>query len=770
MALATFAQRARRVLALSTLSLSLLAASPAYAQSVTFGSGAGAAAPAAPAAAAPAGAAPAAAAAPADAAPAAAAAPAGAAPAAAAPAAGAAEEAVPEEGGGNSPEWQERDRQLGEASSLGGGVGLLHMQHAQGGAPGQFRMGFTSEFFSSGWLCSTTATCPALKAGQPTIKTDTMNHIGATLTLSATLLKWLEAYAVTGAYANSDSANNPGLLQVLGDTTLGAKIFGGLGKVFWIGGGPDLILVNGSGAVGLDGGATSAKFRAISTVDLRGMESRVPLRFGMNLTYSLDNTGDVVAATEAAQAKALGLPDTPIGIAQAPVSRIDRFGLEFNRVDHFDMNFGVETFLANERIRPFLEYGVEIPINRQDYLCALHPKTGSGGDACLANDADAPSKLTLGSRFYPWKNGFSLLLAVDIGVTGVSNFIQEVAPEAPWTLYIGAGWAIDVWDRPANEVTKLVAAPVAAAPTGHIKGVVHEKDKDTAIANAIVAFDGHPDITSLATAPDGHFTTSPLPPGPYKFDIHADAYKDGVCEAQIPVTQQDVAVDCPLEALPRVGNVVGHVRDIETQGPVANASLKIEGPNGRELRATSDSDGSFKFENVPPGAISIVVDASGYLALVQTATVKIRQDNNVDLSVLKKPKNPLVAVTDKEITIKQQVQFALDSAVILPESTGLMTEIADVIIHNPRITRLEVQGHTDNTGTPDHNKILSEQRANAVRDWLTAHGVQPDRLVARGYGQDKPLVPNVTPAMKAKNRRVQFIIVEQMNGPSLNVH
>jgi outer membrane protein OmpA-like peptidoglycan-associated protein len=170
---------------------------------------------------------------------------------------------------------------------------------------------------------------------------------------------------------------------------------------------------------------------------------------------------------------------------------------------------------------------------------------------------------------------------------------------------------------------------------------------------------------------------------------------------------------------------------------------------------------------VAPGAVSLEVDAAGYMALVQPATVKARQDNNADLAVLKKPKNPLVEITAKEITIKQQIQFALDSAVILPESNGLMTEIADTLIKNARISRIEVQGHTDNTGTTEHNKILSEQRANAVRDWLTSHGVAPDRLVARGYGQDKPLVPNVTPAMKAKNRRVQFIILEQQPASSL---
>ena len=98
---------------------------------------------------------------------------------------------------------------------------------------------------------------------------------------------------------------------------------------------------------------------------------------------------------------------------------------------------------------------------------------------------------------------------------------------------------------------------------------------------------------------------------------------------------------------------------------------------------------------------------------------------------------------------------------ILPESTPLLLEIADVLIKNPRIKRVEVQGHTDNTGTPEHNQDLSDRRAGSVRNWLVQHGVSPDRLVAKGYGQSKPLVPNVTTANKAKNRRVQFIIMDQ---------
>ena len=81
--------------------------------------------------------------------------------------------------------------------------------------------------------------------------------------------------------------------------------------------------------------------------------------------------------------------------------------------------------------------------------------------------------------------------------------------------------------------------------------------------------------------------------------------------------------------------------------------------------------------------------------------------------------------------------------------------------NNPRLKQVEVQGHTDNSGKPDHNQDLSEQRAQAVAAWLIAHGVDKSRLAPKGYGQSRPRVPNVTAGNRAKNRRVQFIITAQ---------
>ncbi len=109
----------------------------------------------------------------------------------------------------------------------------------------------------------------------------------------------------------------------------------------------------------------------------------------------------------------------------------------------------------------------------------------------------------------------------------------------------------------------------------------------------------------------------------------------------------------------------------------------------------------------------------------------------------------------------------MNSATILPASNGLLSEIADALLKNPRIRRVEVQGHTDNSGSPSINQKLSEDRAAAVVAWLSSHGVAADRLTARGYGDSKPLVPNVTELNKSRNRRVQFIILDQ-DAPATN--
>jgi outer membrane protein OmpA-like peptidoglycan-associated protein len=100
------------------------------------------------------------------------------------------------------------------------------------------------------------------------------------------------------------------------------------------------------------------------------------------------------------------------------------------------------------------------------------------------------------------------------------------------------------------------------------------------------------------------------------------------------------------------------------------------------------------------------------------------------------------------------IYFDVDQAFVKPESANTLTQIAELLKADPTL-RLELSGHTDNTGTDAHNQDLSQRRATAVVQALVGqHGIDASRLVAKGYGAGKPVAPNDTADNKAKNRRV----------------
>jgi OOP family OmpA-OmpF porin len=121
-----------------------------------------------------------------------------------------------------------------------------------------------------------------------------------------------------------------------------------------------------------------------------------------------------------------------------------------------------------------------------------------------------------------------------------------------------------------------------------------------------------------------------------------------------------------------------------------------------------------------------------------------------------------VRVTEQEIIILQQVQFDTNKATIKKVSDTLLDEVSGVLKEHPEITKIEVQGHTDNRGAPKLNEKLSQDRADAVRKALIKRGIEEGRLTAKGYGQNVPIADNKTEAGRQENRRVQFKITEKV--------
>jgi OOP family OmpA-OmpF porin len=122
---------------------------------------------------------------------------------------------------------------------------------------------------------------------------------------------------------------------------------------------------------------------------------------------------------------------------------------------------------------------------------------------------------------------------------------------------------------------------------------------------------------------------------------------------------------------------------------------------------------------------------------------------------------PVVHVTQTEIIALEQVQFDTGKATIKAVSDPLLDKVADVLKSHVEIIRVEVQGHTDNKGTAQLNKKLSQARADAVMKALIGRGIDKGRLTAKGYGQDVPIADNNTDEGRQQNRRVQFNILEK---------
>ncbi|SEH93705.1 OmpA family protein [Pseudomonas asplenii] len=120
------------------------------------------------------------------------------------------------------------------------------------------------------------------------------------------------------------------------------------------------------------------------------------------------------------------------------------------------------------------------------------------------------------------------------------------------------------------------------------------------------------------------------------------------------------------------------------------------------------------------------------------------------------PASELKTQLDKTGKVALHVNFATDQTRILPDSQPQIEQVVMLLKQNTSL-RLAINGYTDNTGDPAHNKTLSYGRAKAVADTLTTKGVDAARLSAAGFGDAEPVADNATEAGKAKNRRVELV-------------
>jgi outer membrane protein OmpA-like peptidoglycan-associated protein len=132
------------------------------------------------------------------------------------------------------------------------------------------------------------------------------------------------------------------------------------------------------------------------------------------------------------------------------------------------------------------------------------------------------------------------------------------------------------------------------------------------------------------------------------------------------------------------------------------------------------------------------------------------------------PPAPKIAATGKtklegtRVRIPGELEFDVNKATLksTPQTTDILTELVSFMTTNKAVSKLRVEGHTDNSGNQVNNVKLSQERADAVVKYLTGKGIDASRLTAVGYGSTRPVAPNDNAANKALNRRTEFHVQE----------
>ena len=172
----------------------------------------------------------------------------------------------------------------------------------------------------------------------------------------------------------------------------------------------------------------------------------------------------------------------------------------------------------------------------------------------------------------------------------------------------------------------------------------------------------------------------------------------------------------------------------------------------------SDNDGvvdELDNENDNPNNDS---DNDGYTNIEEKNAHTNPLDPNIHPQIITKRVKAKIEHDIKSLLKTKKIHFESDSAKLTKESLSIIKKIANILKRYPN-AKIEIAGHTDNSGSSEHNLKLSKERVESVKNALIRLGIKANRLKAVGYGETKPIAPNDSKENKAKNRRVEFIVI-----------
>jgi OmpA-OmpF porin, OOP family len=540
----------------------------------------------------------------------------------------------------------------------------------------------------------------------------------ATFAASFQPFTWGEVFVAYSATANSNSTTAPNLLQALGDLTLGVKVSREWVRGLWAGGDVRLLTFSGVGNQGLDRYAVGFRPTLVGTFDFRTLSRYVPVLFTVNLGFTLDSTGGLVA--------------------NQVLNASEEFALGINRYHRF--NFALAAEVPLPFVSPFFEYAFGLPLG-------VGSLTGPDGVA-VAPTAAMAQTFNVGLKITAVKDltlltGFNFGLARSVGL--------GVPATPPWNFWFGASFAIDPFQRGDTRFVETLRERKGASAS-RLEGVLTDAQTRAAVAGALIEVPG---VKPSASDQAGAYQTLELP-GP---KVAVTVTRDGYAPVQREVTL-DPAHPTRLDlALDPDARKARFELSVKSDKKPVKATVSFAGTAEAKVETAEAATGPATTE-LPSGHYTITASADGFLAQVREVQVTAGATLPVAFELVPAPKKMLVVLRGDRIEIAQQVHFATGKATILADSYNLLQQVADVVIKSG-VKKIRVEGHTDNRGDKAANQALSEARARSVAEYLVSQGFEPGRIESQGYGDSRPVAPNLTARGRELNRRVEFIVVEK---------